>query len=139
MITQLIVPRPQQAAMITHLQTCFPQEGCGFLAGSCVEGVGQVSVVYPIANVRASHTEYAMEPSAMVNTLWEIERLGLTLLAIYHSHPHSAAAPSAQDIAQANYPEAAYLIVSLVEGTRPQSKAYLIREQQVQPIPLHIL
>ncbi|MCL4870373.1 MAG: M67 family metallopeptidase [Anaerolineae bacterium] len=139
MLRQLFMSRPQQAAIITHLQTCFPQEGCGFLAGTCVEGIGQVSVVYPMVNVLASPTAYAMEPAAMVKTLLEIERLGFTLLAIYHSHPYSAAVPSAQDVTLANYPEAAYLIISLLDGTRPQSKAYLIREQQVQPIPLNIL
>jgi proteasome lid subunit RPN8/RPN11 len=38
---------------------------------------------------------------------------GEELFAIYHSHPHAPAEPSVRDIAEAAYPQAIYLIISL--------------------------
>jgi len=38
---------------------------------------------------------------------------GEELFAIFHSHPAAPAEPSALDMAQAGYPDALYLIVSL--------------------------
>jgi len=43
----------------------------------------------------------------------EMDARGLDLLGIYHSHTRSAAYPSRTDVAQAYYPDAAYVIVSL--------------------------
>ncbi len=42
-----------------------------------------------------------------------MRRLGIELLAIYHSHPTSAPVPSKTDLARAFWPDAVYLIVSL--------------------------
>ena len=75
----------------------------------------------------------------MVQTLLEMEHKGESLLGIYHSHPHGAAAPSETDIAQAAYPEAAQVIVSLLDWSRPQFRAYLIQDTQAHEIPLEIL
>lgn len=139
-LTQLWLSRPHYQTILTQLQAVYPLEGCGLLAGDCTaEGIGRVSKVYPTANTLASSTAYWMEPAALLSALLDIEAQDLRLLAIYHSHPQSAAAPSATDIAQAYYPEALQVIVSLQERTRPQARAFLIRESQADEIPLHIL
>ena len=52
------------------------------------------------------------------------------MIGFYHSHPHSPAEPSAADVAEATYPGALYLIVSLVaetavlDSTRQARKTY---------------
>ncbi len=136
-LTQLWLSRPHYQTILAHLQETYPLEGCGLLAGVCsAEGIGQVSQIYPVANALASPTAYWMEPAALLSALHDIEAQGLTLLAIYHSHPQSAAAPSATDIAQAYYPEAAQVIVSLQDRTRPQARAFLVKAQQADEIPL---
>ncbi|MGH7228978.1 MAG: Mov34/MPN/PAD-1 family protein, partial [Nitrospiraceae bacterium] len=53
------------------------------------------------------------------------------LAAIYHSHTHSRAYPSATDIGLAYYPEAAYIIISLEEKSKPDIQAYWIKDRQV--------
>jgi [CysO sulfur-carrier protein]-S-L-cysteine hydrolase len=48
-----------------------------------------------------------------------MEERGEDLSAIYHSHTASPAYPSQTDINLAAYPDALYLIVSLVDGEKP--------------------
>ena len=104
----------QWSAVLAHLWEVYPQEGCGFLAG---QG-GRVTAVYPVPNRLASAVAFEMEPAAQINALLAIEQSGAELLAIYHSHPHTAAHPSPTDItAAAHYPEAGLFIVSLVDET----------------------
>ena len=139
-VKELIIPRPQYQAILHQLHTVYPQEGCGFLAGHCSpDGVGQVSHCYPVENVLHSEVAFAMHPARLVETILAIEDEALSLLAVYHSHPRSAAAPSASDIAHLYDPDVAQLIVSLEDVLRPRSQAYLIQDGQCRKIPCTIL
>jgi uncharacterized protein len=66
----------------------------------------------------------------------EIDRVGLDLAAIYHSHPTSKAEPSKTDLELAGYPEAVHLIVSLKEPAKPVVRAYRIRAQKSEEVEL---
>ena len=137
---ELIIPRPQYQAILHQLHTVYPQEGCGFLAGHCSpDGVGKVKHCYPVENVLHSEVAFAMHPALLVETILAIEAECLDLLAIYHSHPRSAAAPSATDIAQVYDPDVAQLIVSLEDVLRPRGRAFLIQDGQYREIPCTIL
>lgn len=57
------------------------------------------------------------------------------LVAIYHSHPRSAAYPSPTDRAEAQWPDAAYVLVSL-RSEPPEMFAYRISEGAVREIPI---
>ncbi len=92
--------------MLDHVLACMPDEACGILAG----GQGTVSRVWPIENVAHSPFRFRMEPRAQVEALLAIEAQPLELLAIYHSHPSGPPGPSATDLAEMAYPEAAALI-----------------------------
>jgi proteasome lid subunit RPN8/RPN11 len=92
--------------MLDHVLACLPEEACGILAGR----QGRVSQVRPIENVARSRFRFRMEPQAQVDALLEIEGQDLELLAIYHSHPSGPPGPSAADLAEASYPEAAAVI-----------------------------
>jgi proteasome lid subunit RPN8/RPN11 len=83
-----------------------PEEACGLVAGRA----GHSLVVYPVVNVLRSPVRFRMQPQEQVDALLEMERQGWGLLAIYHSHPAGPPQPSPTDLAEAAYPEAAYLI-----------------------------
>jgi [CysO sulfur-carrier protein]-S-L-cysteine hydrolase len=51
-------------------------------------------------------------------------------VAIYHSHTHTEAFPSATDVERATYPDAVYLIVSLQEP-EPVIRAFNIVEGKI--------
>jgi proteasome lid subunit RPN8/RPN11 len=121
--------------MMNHLQAVYPEEGCGFLAGRA----GRVTAVYPIENHLHSITAFTMAPDAQLAALQAIDAAGLSLLAIFHSHPHSAPTPSPTDIAQAYYPDAALLIVSLADRLQPKWGVYRVSHGVVRPLSAEII
>jgi proteasome lid subunit RPN8/RPN11 len=56
------------------------------------------------------------------------------LFAIYHSHPDTPPLPSAEDLAQAAYPEAFYLIVSLATKGTLQLRGFEFKGGQVNAV-----
>ena len=105
----LYLSRPLYNQILHHLQTVYPQEGCGLIAGQNAKA----TAVYPIDNILKSTTAYEMDPLQQVQTMLAIENAGDELLAIYHSHPNGPATPSATDLALAFYPDTVALIISL--------------------------
>jgi len=93
-------------AMRAALEAALPEEGCGLLfgRGQCVERV------VPIQNALHSPVRFRLEPQAQLAAMQGADEQGLELLAIYHSHPRGPDHPSATDIEEAAYPQAAYLI-----------------------------
>ena len=98
-----------------------PNEACGLIAGK--EGVP--FRLYPMRNADASHVTYRFDAKEQYRVMTEIEDEGLDIYAIYHSHTHTEAYPSATDRARAHwddprtgeptaiFPGTRYLILSL--------------------------
>jgi proteasome lid subunit RPN8/RPN11 len=103
----------QHLAEMRALMAAQPDvEVCGLLAGR----EGASTRVFAITNDLHSATRYAMNLSEQVDAFIEIETSGEELLAIYHSHPHGPARPSATDLAEAHYPGVAHLIWSPLDN-----------------------
>jgi len=105
--------------MLAHAIAEAPNECCGLLAGT-LEGeqpgarTGRVLRRYPLINVAASPVEFDSEPRSMFEAVRDMRRLGLEMLAIYHSHPASDPVPSRTDLERNHYgPEVMNLIISL--------------------------
>ncbi|MEM8862073.1 MAG: M67 family metallopeptidase [Chloroflexota bacterium] len=109
------VPKSIFRKVNKHLCSVFPEEGCGFLAGSG----NQASKYYPIENMLHSPTAYQMRPEELIAALFDIEDQGLDILAIVHSHPKSPPIPSATDLNEATWKSLAYLIVSIEIDVEP--------------------
>lgn len=110
--------------MIAHVQEVFPAEGCGFLGGQH----GRVLRVYPIQNLQHSSTSYLMHPAQQIRAWYDLHRANYDLLAIYHSHPHTAAWPSPRDLALHAYPNALQVIISLANVDQPQVRAFRLTQ-----------
>lgn len=109
-MNSLKISRPVANQMLGHAQTHPDTEICGLVGGA----PGHAAHAYPIANVAKSpDNRFQLDPKSQIDALRHIRELGEELVAIYHSHPHSPAAPSAVDLREASYPDAVYLIVSL--------------------------
>ena len=133
----LQIGRRAYKTMLAHLGAVFPAEGCGFLAGRA----GRLTHVYPIDNQINSPTAFLMDPRQQIEALLAIEAAGLSLLAIFHSHPEGTAVLSADDLARAAYPEAIYLVAALASDgrQRPQLtdlRGYVI-EKHANPAAGH--
>ena len=110
-------------AIVRHCAAALPNEGCGLLAGRR-DGASLVATrFYPGTNRLASPSRFAMDPAEVMAALTAIDREGARLVAIVHSHPATEAAPSRTDLAEAYYPDALLLIVSLA-GVEPSLRAW---------------
>jgi len=112
----LVISEPRLARVVRHLRRALPNEGVGLLGVERVAcggiAIAQVRQFYPGVNVRASPTRYEMDAHDLIAALRDIDRRGLALGAIVHSHPIGPATPSATDIAEFHYPEALLVIAS---------------------------
>lgn len=94
---------------------------------------------YPVANAADQPLRhFRMEPQQQIAAMREMRERGEELFAIYHSHPEAAARPSAEDLQQAAYPEAYYLIASLATEGTLQLRAYQLQQGVFAPLDLQL-
>ena len=130
----LRIARPVYEAMLAHLQAVYPQEGCGLLGGAEDTAVHHTA----IDNILRSPVAYEMDPTQQIRAMLALEEQGQEMLAIYHSHPAGPPHPSPTDVAQAYYPDTAYVIVSLADREQPVAGAFRIGDGRYTTIPLMI-
>ena len=106
---RLDLDRALYDALVDHARSDFPYEVCGLLAGKD----GRITKHYRIPNAARSMTFYKMDAKALLHAMNDMDDNDWELAAIYHSHTHTEAFPSATDIELTFYPDAVYLIVSL--------------------------
>jgi hypothetical protein len=76
-----------------------------------------------------------MDHPAFVRAVFQFQKQGLNLIGIYHSHPAGEPIPSPADVAQARYPDVAYVIIGL-GSSNPQLAAWSIRNYEVTRVDL---
>jgi len=130
----LRLPRAFADAIIVHAREEEPNEACGLLAGKDE----QVVKLYRVTNTERSAWRFFMDPQELYHAYRDMEDNGWELLAIYHSHPHGQAYPSATDVKLATWPEARYLIVSLLDREKPAMRAFRIVDGQISEERLEI-
>ena len=114
------IPRPLVNQLLHHAQHAAGNEICGLIA---VRG-GDLRCI-PVANVAATPaTRFAMDPKGQIDAMRGMRERGESLFAIYHSHPGAPAVPSATDTAEAAYPEALYLIITLATKGIVEMRGY---------------
>lgn len=84
---------------------------------------------------------FIMDAQEMFQAVKDMRKEGLTLQVVYHSHPHDPARPSVTDIKIANEWEEnwsrlnlrlpIYVLVSLMDKTHPDVRAYWIKNGTV--------
>lgn len=127
--------------MCMHAEESFPFEVCGFLIGK----EGCITRISRSKNVTEddARDRFELDPAAHLRLQRELRENGKgeRILGIYHSHPESAAEPSAHDIARSTEPEMLWVIMSV--------RANMVQEVRVftqlgsgityQELPLDIL
>lgn len=105
----------------------FPNECCGVIAAA--DGVPVK--VFQMKNADASPVTYRLDGKEQLQVFDEIDEQGWDLWAIYHSHTHSEAYPSETDTKLAFYPDARYMVVSLVYRDEPVMRSFFITDGEV--------
>lgn len=121
------IPKAIYDRMLAHATSEAPNECCGLLAGRN----STVERIYPMTNADHSPVSYLIDPKEQFAAFKEMRAKEIEMLAIYHSHPHTEAYPSATDVRLAYYPDAAYIIISLENRARPVMNAYRIMNGKI--------
>lgn len=125
----LQIPKSIHEDLIAHAREGFPLEVCGILGGTG----GVVSAIYRMTNTDASNEHFMMEPREQFAVIKDLRAKGLTMQAIYHSHPETPARPSQEDIRLALTPAVSYVIISLADSQHPVVKSFKIDQGKVKP------
>jgi proteasome lid subunit RPN8/RPN11 len=139
----LIIKKTDLQTIHDHCAAGCPNEACGMLAGKN----GRIEKVYLMTNAKPDPNYYEMEPDEQFRVMNEIRQSGLELVGMFHSHPTGRAYPSSVDVEKAywpgtllpNYPDAVYVIVSLMDRAHPVVKGYLIDAGSVTEVPVKIV
>jgi len=136
MMQAVQLPRPIINQLLHHAQSSPENEVCGLIGGK--DDVP--TYCYPIDNnATAPQRLFAMDPRQQIAAMRSMREKGEELFAIYHSHPASPAFPSATDLAQANYPETLYLIISLQTRGVLEMQGFILRGTDITEVPLEII
>ena len=131
----LQLPRQLVNQILKQAQTSPEEEVCGLIGGRD----NRAESLYPVGNsAELKNVRYQMEPSEQIGAMREMREKSEQLIAIYHSHPHSPALPSATDLKEAEYPECAYLIISLNTQVVLEMSAFAINNGDSHPIELEL-
>ena len=132
MTDRLELPAALRDEIVAHARSEAPKEACGLVAGQD----GRLTRVIRCANAHpAPVTRYAIDPREQLRAFRDMEAKGEELLAIYHSHPITQAYPSPTDRAEAHYPDAYYVLVSL-RDVAPEVRAFRVRDGWVREVAL---
>lgn len=119
------------AAIIAHAREAAPVECCGILIGRD----GSIDDAARAKNLAGSPNRFLLDPKDHIEVRRTARGRGLDVIGFYHSHPHSPAWPSPTDIAEAAYPDAVQLIVSL-EGTAVVARLFRLEGGSAEELPL---
>ncbi len=105
----MILPRAVRDALVGHAREEAPRECCGVLIGSETTIASAVRA----GNLSENPARFLIDPKDHIQARRDARAAGLDVVGFYHSHPQSAAVPSATDLAEAAYLNHLYLIVGL--------------------------
>lgn len=140
MASHLTLSTPVAEQLLAHARAELPNEACGLLSGDLAGG--RAVAFHPARNAEASPLRYNVHPDDLVRIVFGIEDNGEDLVAIFHSHTHTPAVPSATDHRTAQYPDAFYLLATLADPeARPPDalRAWRIRDGSSVEVPLRFV
>jgi proteasome lid subunit RPN8/RPN11 len=135
--TRISLTSTQLQTMQADVSRRTPEEACGLLSGRRIGESVQVEEIYPMENILHSPERYQLDPEAQVEVFLSVERRGLEVVGIYHSHPKGPPHPSATDLDEAYYPEVVYLIW-FYQPDRWDCRGFSIQERTASSIELMI-
>lgn len=114
-----------------------PREACGLIVGW--HGTADVpSRLVKMRNVETNPDRFCFDPDEQLKIWREMADNGEEPIGVYHSHVRHPAYPSEIDIAQHQYPDMHYLIISLAIPT-PDLRSFKIKDGQAKEEPVKLL
>ena len=108
-------------------------DGYGEIFYRNTKSSGVIPQISIIVGPCAGGAVYSPALTDFVFMVKELRAQGITMLAVYHSHPESPARPSEEDIRLALTPGISHVIVSLQDAARPVLRSFKISDGVVTP------
>jgi proteasome lid subunit RPN8/RPN11 len=112
---QLALPPGGRPLLRLWAASAAPAEACGLLVGRRRGTEVQVCAIVPADNRLGAPDRYEIDPAQVLRADQVARDRGLEMVGAWHSHPDSAAVPSATDRELA-WPDWCYLIVGGEDG-----------------------
>lgn len=135
--SEIRLPRKLTNRLLHLAQISPDSEICGLIGA---DSDGQPVTCYPISNsADTPQNRFLLDAGQQIAAMKQMRERHENLFAIYHSHPHTPALPSASDVEQAAYPEALHLIISLNTKGVLELRGFQIRDQQISECILELI
>lgn len=148
------VPPEELSDVIRHLESCYPQEGCGVLLRSAEGGAWRVRPLRnaqdelhgrdPVRFPRTSRTAFAFEPREWLGVLLEADARGEHVACVFHSHVDTGADFSDEDRRLAApegeplLPGASHLVMAVHSGYVRDMKIFWWERGEFQGRPVFL-
>jgi proteasome lid subunit RPN8/RPN11 len=120
--------------IFVYCEQKLPYEACGAFFGAAARNDVIIHSFLPISNVSTDPLQhFVFDRNQLVTLLYNSQKNTDAWIGIFHSHPNTAAYPSAEDL-QSAWKLPIYCIISLENRVHPIIKAFSIVDQQKRPV-----
>ena len=113
---EIVLSKNHIDILTRHAQECAPNESCAILFGR-IEGKRVIiREIFLTKNTENSPVTFTISNQELIQAYSEAEKRKLDVIGIFHSHPHSAAYPSATDKRYMESNPVPWIIFSNVEN-----------------------
>ena len=131
----LVLEPEHVTAIRCHAEAGYPHEACGLIGGTVEQGGGgahRVAVtLVPLTNARrdAPRNRYLIDPESFRRAQAKLDRDGLEVIGVYHSHPDAPPRPSAFDREHA-WPWLSYVIAAVARGRAGELRSWILADDR---------
>lgn len=109
-----------------------PNECCGYLFGVRENEENIVKEIFKMNNVHQDPEGFFMfSPQEQLGAMMDSREKNLEIVGIFHSHPHSIAYPSDEDLKYTYDYRQSYCIISLLNQS-PEMRSFRIKDKEIQ-------
>jgi len=132
------IPRRLINQILEQSQQSPNKEICGLLSSRSSNNKRPANC-YPVVNASTEpDRHYLMGAKQQIDTFRKMRENGEELYAIYHSHPHSPAYPSAEDLEKISYPEVLHIIISMSTAGTLQLKGFRVKNGSIAAVDIAV-
>ena len=130
---EIVLLQSQVEILKIHAKNCAPNESCALLFGKIIDDKYAIKETFLTENLENSPYSFTMSPEELIKAYESAEKKSLDVIAIFHSHPDSAAYPSLTD---KKFMEANPVPWIIYSNSNDELNAYILESDIV---PLKIL
>ena len=131
----ILIPYGLRERIGQEVRAALPRECCGLLVGARQGEMLRVLYHRSTRNLATEPDRFEIDPSAHVALARALRGTGRAILGCYHSHPNSAAEPSARDLAGSSEEGFVWLIAA-TSGSKMLFRAFLREASGFQELSL---